>query len=178
MPIVAKLHRTYFGNTIMLRADCPVCRKRCLLDAESKCEGCGSFIVGERLIVERESECFRPNRKRPTRLRQAEILRDQDHRCYWCGRMFGWRAHHAASGDSRILRPHWDHFIPFAFTGSCDDLEFVASCWLCNAYKGDHFFDDEHQCRAHVRKKIARSGWALDDPDLEAPNDWRPAKAH
>lgn len=169
MPLLAPMRRTYYGGMILLRADCPECEKRCLVNAESQCEGCGSFLQGISLEVERQSESPRWHRRKPTKKRQAALLEAQESRCYWCGRMFG----ELVERDDvvKALRVEWDHFIPFSFTGSCDDLEFIAACFVCNGLKNDRYFDDENACRAYVRR---RNRWRLIDPDMELSGDWCP----
>src|SRR5688572_18300134 len=66
-------------------------------------------------------------RRRPSIVYQQAKLDEQRNRCYWCNDEFG--AFVINSRDTvKELKLAWDHFVPYSFTGSCEDLEFVASC--------------------------------------------------
>lgn len=170
-PVRARVHRTYYGNTILLRVDCRTCG-RSIMHELWRCGGCGKEIEPSGITVDREAEA-EFNRHQPSEGHQEFLLDAQEGRCYWCGRIFGCLV--IKNGRDYQLRPVFDHFVPFAFTGSCDDLEFVASCQICNGIKSSKIFDDEEMCRAFVRRALNGRGIYLKDRDLEPDRRWRPA---
>jgi hypothetical protein len=73
------------------------------------------------------------NRRVPTAKIKAVVLIEQTGRCNYC--------------NSSLLgqRICWDHLLPFAWTNTNADNNWVASCSLCNGKKQDKIFTTETQ---------------------------------
>lgn len=92
-------------------------------------------------------------RRRPSKAKQQEILEGQDHCCFYCFRSFG--SYTRLEGCEELIRIHWDHQIPRAYTQSDMEREFVASCQFCNLWKGSRVFDDADAARKYLRQRWA-----------------------
>jgi 5-methylcytosine-specific restriction endonuclease McrA len=154
-----------YGATEMLHGYCATCDDTTFADDEMRCLDCKAPVTIERKVRREVRGTFR--RKKPTLAHQRALIERQRGRCFWCGYLFG--SHWVSPGNRlRKLMPVFDHFVPFAYTGSCDDREFVASCSICNGIKTSHMFDSEDECRAYVVRKAAAKGWRLlSEPDDE-----------
>ena len=53
----------------------------------------------------------------------------------------------------RKLLPNWDHLIPYSYSYSNADENFVAACSVCNAFKSSHIFISDEECKEFIQKK-------------------------
>ena len=125
-----------YGSTILMRGKCLSCGNDCFINIDNLSSCCGSEVKPY-LSGRVKTEVAR-NKIRSRSIsvhRRNELLELQEWRCFWCGLLFG---EHVRKGNGRvvILRPVWDHYYPFSYTGSCDDREYVAACQICNSIKG------------------------------------------
>lgn len=94
-------------------------------------------------------------RTRPTKSQRIEILWKQRGKCYWCGQKFG-QALVAKRKDKKkvvILRPNYDHVIPFSYLQTNPIKNFVAACQFCNRWKHSKIFSSERVCHIYLLKK-------------------------
>jgi hypothetical protein len=148
-----------FGSTAMLHGFCPRCDDNGFATPEGNCLDCKTPMNIARKVRREVKAQFKRRQPSPA-YRQAQLER-QAQRCYWCRREFG--EYLVRRGSHCQLRVCWDHFIPFSFTGSCDDIEFVAACQVCNGIKTDHMFDTEDECRAYIVRRVARRWQSVDE---------------
>ena len=150
------MSKLLFGNVALLHGYCEKCQDTSFCSPAFKCLDCGEAVdVGQ--TVKRVSKGIFA-RKQPTLSFQRAQIERQNNKCYWCGQEFGeWLV--SPGGRSRRRQPCWDHFIPFSYTGSCDDLEFVAACQVCNGVKSNHMFDSEDEARLYIVRRAAKSRW-------------------
>jgi hypothetical protein len=93
------------------------------------------------------------DRYKPSAAKQSELLEEWNNRCAYCELPFGtlvWRRGIGREDKTRKgYRPNfgyltvqleWDHFVPFAYTDSCADGQFLPACQLCNGLKSDSMF--------------------------------------
>lgn len=140
-----------YGSVALFRVYCETCQEWSLTGAEDRCE-LGHVATSGRTVRREGRGMFR--RKQPSISHQRERLALQDNKCHWCAREFGDTVL-LRRGRAVLLKAVWDHFIPYSYTGSCDDLEFVAACQLCNGVKSNHIFDSEEECRQYLARKTA-----------------------
>ena len=90
-------------------------------------------------------------RYKPSATRQADLLTEWQNRCAYCRLPFGtlvWRRgigsmrtsmtgtrRYAPNFAAISLIVEWDHFIPFTYTESSGDGQFLPACQLCNRLK-------------------------------------------
>ena len=86
------------------------------------------------------------SRKRPTIKIQAIQLIEQEGRCFYCNS--------SLYGD----RIEWDHLIPYAYSGTNPDNNWIAACELCNGKKSDKIFSNETQIYKFCLKMIKSHG--------------------
>jgi endogenous inhibitor of DNA gyrase (YacG/DUF329 family) len=98
-------------------------------------------------------------RKQPTKKRQIFLLQNQENRCYWCGNLFGSEFINKKY-KAIILVPVWDHYVPFSFTLKSNDEQFVASCQLCNQFKGSFVVSNKNEDNV---RSIIRNAWDKHD---------------
>jgi 5-methylcytosine-specific restriction endonuclease McrA len=80
-------------------------------------------------------------RRKPPKRIQDQIIAEQGLRCKYCYR---------SVGPDSPLRPHWDHFIPYAYCGGNPDDNWILSCHVCNAVKGSKVFDSVEDVREYI----------------------------
>ena len=151
-------HVAIYGAVSMRRVDCPFCRVQALvIDGKMAC--CDSLAPErETCGVKRETEG--DNRRRtPSYRAQNTILADQDHACLYCCQRFGNRYRRKDADKLTKLRINWDHLIPFSYTASCSDEQFVAACQVCNGIKSSTIYKTLDEARADLALKRARKGW-------------------
>lgn len=128
------------------------------------CPNCGteSFVIGGKLIccdLNIESvptgrvvvECAsRGRRAKPSISNQKAILKLQDNRCLYCEAEFG--SERAYKGRNERVNIHWDHFVPFSYTGT--NTGFVAACSRCNLFKSSLHFPSLQDVKTHCQIKL------------------------
>lgn len=87
-------------------------------------------------------------RKLPSKVVREAVLKAQGNRCIYCEGEFDQYSDY--KGIPTILNVEWDHFVPYAFTGSNNADNFVASCHLCNRLKSDAHYKTLDQARGDI----------------------------
>ena len=112
-------------------------------------------------------------RYKPSATAQADLLMAWENRCAYCRLPFGlfvwkrgigaWtrgqgheRRYYKANHGAIVLRLEWDHFIPFAYSGSCDSTQFLPACHLCNQIKSDKVFRTIEGVREYLEPRWIR----------------------
>jgi len=93
-------------------------------------------------------------RKYPSLKRQKELLDKQNNQCLYCNKPFG--TPYTRNGVLAFTTVHWDHLVPYAYSQTSKDLDFVASCNICNFIKSDMVFETIEEVFRYVdynRKK-------------------------
>lgn len=93
-------------------------------------------------------------RRRLTKEDKKFHLERQKNCCFWCRFRFGQSFKH--DGKEITLSPVWDHALPFAYSRNNSVLNYVASCQLCNSWKGSKVFDTVDDCRKYLQEKWAK----------------------
>lgn len=159
----------------MLRAKCPRCHEFALIiDNAYGC--CGARFQNtptDKMRIRRMSNAY-GFRQKLQRHEQKKILDQQKDRCIYCeAQIPGYKW----SPRTRSFIPraiHWDHFSPFAFTGSNDAANFVASCDECNQIKSDKHFINVVAAREYIHERKRNKAAGSEVPKL--PNGYHEKK--
>lgn len=106
-------------------------------------------------------------RYKPSATRQADLLTEWENRCAYCRLPFGlfvwkqgigaWtrgqgheRRYYKPNHGAIALRLEWEHFVPFAYSGSSADSVFLPACHLCNMIKSDKVFRTIEGAREYI----------------------------
>ena len=145
-------HVAVYGGTRIPVAKCPECKVESFV--EGGLSACCSVPIDEAVSgVRRYTRGG--HRGKPNYKFQREQLDRQNHRCFWCDRAFGDPYVRAGRGKGglKFLRVAWDHVIPIAVDGTNHEDNFVASCNVCNGFKGAKIFANETAMRAWLRSR-------------------------
>jgi 5-methylcytosine-specific restriction endonuclease McrA len=131
-------HYALYGQTVMQRAVCPECGDHSLIveGATLCCHANVEFLTNETKRMSRT----RFVRRQPSAHTKQTLLLRQENRCYYCDRLW-------------ILRPTWDHYVPFAYCGSNPAENFVAACQVCNGYKSSMMFQTREEAQLYLRSR-------------------------
>lgn len=169
-----KIKARLYSGLCLLRGVCTVCGNECLICNDKTSSCCfGPAIIYETGKISKETvSAGKKQRKQPSYSAKVKILEIQNDRCYWCGREFG---SYVVSPKLNLvmLRPYWDHYIPYSFCGASSDSNFVASCQRCNSHKSSKLFaviHDEENLRQYLKRRWHHGGW-MDVPVCPADQD-------
>lgn len=150
-------HMALYGGVQIRRDWCSYCQQMAfVIDNEMACCGQDADVVVDGLKPKRESGGY--SRNRPTKDKQIEILHKQENKCFYCDREFGsivYRNEHPV-----LLKTHWDHLVPHAYSGSSLDKEFVAACHVCNNYKNKLLFESIESAQIFLKRKWDKGGYS------------------
>jgi|GEM_PF-2581901 5-methylcytosine-specific restriction endonuclease McrA len=163
-----KIRARLYSGIMLERGICTLCGNECLIcrDKTSSCCYGPAIIYQHGRISKETASTVRKQRKQPSYNAKIKILNEQDNCCYWCGREFG---NYVISPKLNLvmLRPIWDHYIPYSFCGSSSNENFVASCQRCNSHKGAKLVavvKDEESLRQYLKRRWYHGGW-MDIPN-------------
>lgn len=150
------------GTKTLLKFKCPSCNWDNLAGAEFQCTHCSQSYTDYKICDVQQVVPPQKKRKHPSKFHQRTILEDQEYKCRYCHRSFGTIIEYRDEPD--VLRPVYDHVIPYVYSFNNSDLNFVAACQFCNSWKSDHIFktiDDasrflEEKWRSALRTKKIR----------------------
>lgn len=152
--------RVYSGITLYYGI-CQECGERAIICSDNTSSCCSAPIVAlEEGVIKKETQ-IGERRKQPSKKRKLQLLSIQNNCCYWCGREFGSYVL-TPTGRVSILKPCWDHYIPYVFTGSSVDTDFVASCCRCNLHKSARIIqsiESEGELREYLKGRWSHGGW-------------------
>jgi len=150
-----------FGSVVLEQKKCLACGELAYVTNDGRSSCCNAEMEDANLTGFRVEAQSGYKRKQPRKAAKRKILQKQNYQCYWCERDFGAIYIHERNKTLVKLKPTWDHYIPFVFTGNSTDDDFVASCQKCNQYKssfmpylrGKTNEEIEFYIRAHIDEK-------------------------
>ena len=89
---------------------------------------------------------YKSGRRKPNSILKARILIEQEGRCCYCN----------VSLFNQIV--HWDHIIPFSYTGTNSKGNWSATCSDCNRKKNNTIFRNEDDVLAFSLEMIKLHG--------------------
>lgn len=154
---MSKAHIALYGNVSIARAYCGSCRGFAFV-LEGKLQCCNRVYNFKASKYRRISE---PEfiRRDPRPRDKKEILKEQNDRCFYCDQEFGTSVY--IKGETglkrrtrlKVLRPEWDHLVPYSWHAKNDALNIVAACQCCNAWKGAIMFNTVEEAKVYVFQK-------------------------
>ena len=146
---VSRDHLALYGNVTIPRAYCKDCGGFAfVIDGRLKC--CNQVYEFSPKRYRRMSEP-EYSRKLPSLSSRRAVLREQQNYCFYCSQEFGKEVR--VKGRLRVLRPVWDHLIPYSWQAKNSGHNFVAACQFCNAWKGAIMFDTVEGAQVYVFNK-------------------------
>ena len=109
------------------------------------------FLQFQGIVTSLRTEVDRPRYKKPSPIIQEQILDQQGFKCYWCYREFD--TIYLRYNSISILSINWDHVIPYAYSYSNADENFVAACSICNSFKSSKIFVNDEQCKNYLKQR-------------------------
>lgn len=97
-------------------------------------------------------------KKRPTKRIKDEVTATQNGCCLYCGLKLGSVV--ARRGTAVVLRPHWDHFVPYAYLYRNPRHNWVLACHVCNGIKGCRLFVTVMEAQSFIAEERQRRGYA------------------
>ena len=96
-------------------------------------------------------------RRRPRQAERARVLAAQGNRCLYCELPIGTQIER---GTKRvILRPHWDHFVPYSYAQRNQSTNWVLACHVCNGLKPARMFTSVQAARDAILPIRLRKGY-------------------
>ena len=134
----------------MFRCKCPSCDDIIFQDSMNfNCDICKMNFSGT--LDSLRIEVANLKRKYPSRKLKDQILCEQNYECYWCEREF--YLSYFRYNSIKSLLPNYDHILPYSYSYSNPDDNFVAACNVCNSFKSSHVFENETLCREYLKRK-------------------------
>ena len=164
----------FYGQEPVLRGWCPYCRTTTIIAGiESLCCGTIPDVIK---ITDLRRPVTTGKSRRKAKLPVEErfrILQWQEYTCFWCGHTFGSsykrrRSNHQL--DQGVLTIEWDHKIPYVYSQDGRPENIVASCQLCNGFKGSHYFDSTKDGKTFLKERWIKYAVQI---TKEAPIVWK-----
>ncbi len=147
---MSRHHIALYGNVKIPSAFCEACHRTAfVLDGKLQC--CDAPICNFNPTHFKRVSEPEFSRSQPSAMDKQAILNAQDHRCFYCERLFGEWVH--KNKKPIRLRLNWDHLTPFSYQANNSTSNFVAACHLCNNWKRNFVFQTIEEARAYCASK-------------------------
>ena len=153
--IMKKHVMAVYGNVSLERGYCNDCGRMAIIK-NGMYQCCDGLVAGVPNKFERMSEPFFA-RKTPTKFEKDRILREQEDRCFYCSVQFG--SFRFRNGLPFLVKIHWDHQLPFAYSQNNKTENFVAACHVCNGIKSSHIFHTVEEAQVYIASKRKSKGY-------------------
>lgn len=145
-----------YGSVIVPRVKCPLCGEMSLCsDGKTLC--CEAGVPIERIKKHKRMTEAMDCRRSASRREKDKILDEQDWRCYYCGNLFGKTV--KRRGKSVTLQVHFDHSVPYAYSGNNANYNFVAACHVCNLIKSSKVFSTREEAIEYIQTRCIEKGY-------------------
>jgi 5-methylcytosine-specific restriction endonuclease McrA len=105
------------------------------------------------------------SRRYPTKRMKEALIEKQHNRCLYCDHAIGTAIERR--GKAVILRPQYDHFVPYAYSRRNPRDNWVLACHVCNGIKSCRMFSTVADAQRLIRDERARKGYVVHELDLE-----------
>jgi len=154
--MIRNRHWALYGGVRLIRMYCEKCKGMTIvIDNEKQC--CGEKADNKKDKGFEVMLSTNTARRKPSKRRQRKILEFQESKCIYCGKPFG--TMYIRKGKILYTRVHFDHLIPFSYTLSCEDIEFVAACNICNNIKSNKMFETIKEVFYYVEHNRKKKGY-------------------
>lgn len=100
-------------------------------------------------------------RSAPERVKRV-IREKQGGRCLYCDLEIGTIVRRRSRDI--MLRPEWDHFVPFSYSRANNRQNWVLACHICNNIKGPRLFTTVVEVQDYVLARWAAKGYERPAP--------------
>ena len=148
------MERIKAGRVTLFKWICEKCGEENLTGEDStQCIGCRTLFKFDKKKSTFRVIAARDKRKTFGKAFRASLAEEQDGLCFWCGNVFG--DYIVKQGVLRRLEIIVEHVNPvsYSFDNGKDNL--VASCQVCNGWKGAKVFTSNDECRGYLMRKWA-----------------------
>jgi 5-methylcytosine-specific restriction endonuclease McrA len=151
-------HLGLYGTVALPKGHCPNCDLTSFI-IDNKYQCCDTYAAITSYDKRIRYSIQLRSRKKPSSVHQHEQLVRQEFLCFYCG--LGLKEPHYNQRKNKFVYIfiHWDHFIPYSFMKDNKDINFVASCSICNLIKSNKIFDSPEEARKYVIKKRKQKGF-------------------
>lgn len=152
----ADRHIAHYGTVQIERRKCPECNEMAFV-IRGKMACCDLSVESSEIDEHVRVSIPPPDRKWLSPHTKRKIIKAQDGCCLYCDRRFGsarWRYSRRI-----ILRIHWDHYCPHAYSMDSRPSNIVAACHICNSIKAARIFDSIEEMRVYIQNKIVAKGY-------------------
>lgn len=98
-------------------------------------------------------------RRRPKKSLRDAITTKQGGRCLYCELPIGTVVERR--GNLVTLQPHWDHFVPYAYSRANPNQGWVLACHVCNGIKSGKVFTTVGEAQTYIRERWEQKGYSL-----------------
>ncbi len=156
--------RTYigiYGNIQLPKGYCPRCKMSAfIIDGKLQC--CAKPSGSSPKRFKRESQPAHHRKPVPRKIKR-ELLKMQDHRCFYCEREFETCVYR---GNKVFrLRIDWDHMVPFAYSQNNYPWNYVAACHVCNRLKSSLCFRSIDEAKVYLANRWKEKGYSDMPPE-------------
>ena len=148
------MHKAIYGKTALLRGKCPECKEEAfVIDNEYQCCGLTATIPSHIGIQKITQGKIRTKTRILSPKTRIKILKEQSHRCFYCRCDLenSWYITRKAKRPKKI-KIHFDHVVPWTYSEDDSVVNMVATCNLCNSYKGTRVFNSLKQLKEYLKK--------------------------
>jgi 5-methylcytosine-specific restriction endonuclease McrA len=98
-------------------------------------------------------------RSKPTRRQRDAITEKQNGCCLYCGLVIG--ATVRRRGKPVVIRPQYDHFVPYSYSRANPSSGWTLACHVCNGIKGSRIYATVLEAQEYIRQRWAALGYEL-----------------
>lgn len=149
---IMHVQKVLFGNQVLYRGFCEACQEGAIIiDGEMQC--CDAMVDKIDITTTVRACATKKNRSLLGLKIRRRILIKQDFMCIYCDGGLDDYVRDKASGEYIAPKVHFDHFVPWSYSGDNDESNMVASCSRCNLHKNNKMFNTIDGAREYIMKK-------------------------
>jgi hypothetical protein len=152
-------HIAIYGSVKVKRIRCVSCDCWTIVASDGK-KICCDMPVEEEITHYKSMISSDNPRKQPSKKKKAELLEEFNNSCCYCDKRFGSTVSY--NGKERIVRVAWDHVIPYSYSLSNENSNFLPSCNFCNSWKSNLMFETIDDVRVYVNNKWENEGFTYE----------------
>jgi 5-methylcytosine-specific restriction endonuclease McrA len=146
---------TWYGNVSIQKGWCSKCQYLAFV-IDNKLQCCDAPYKQPIKSVKRETSP-EYKRKQISKGEKKKILNDQNYRCFYCEQEFG--SIKKRRDREFVLRIHFDHIVPFAYSQNNHVYNFVAACNVCNLIKSSSIYESLDDAKLKIQNIRQNKGY-------------------
>lgn len=150
--------KALFGSVAMLQKKCPNCKcVSFIIDGKFSC--CDELCEEPETITLKRISAAESRRSVLSKKVKDAILEQQNNCCIYCNRPLWGYEYNRETNKRRKVKTHFDHLVPWSFSGNNDEINIVAACERCNLIKSDMYFATLDQAKLYIIRKRENDKW-------------------